>query len=516
VTEIRLNLYYPHPPERVWRAITDSRAIASWLMENDFAPRIGHRFHMRPAGLPGFDGLIDGEVTEIVPLSQVRMTWRSGEVVADVTWVVKMAPGGSSMQIVHNGELGSDLAGADRHEALEQTYAVIFEQHLPLVLHDFAIEAGAASGLVEGLPVTPAEGKDRPLEFPAALEMDWVSAGQSSGPIAGAAYAVSGGGYGDAHGGGGAYGGAVSGGGAYGGSLYGSAAGGPPSSPVIAMPQVGSEHAWGNDISPPSGVSLGDGLSLSGYWSSDGSGFGAHGVPLNPAAAAAAERQRTRNLIMLSVGSLVAVLVFVFGAWAAFSNPSSPRTPGNAPNTGDGTPGVGVVNPVTGTTPTPGGSKNPSDPIGQGNGNPTAPDGSGGGNGNPNPQLTSNGGGTSTTPPPSVKPLVARVHPNRAATSAQAPYPAWVFTVTIKNPGTEDVGGWTLELQLAEAGLRGKVDDGIRQVHSGNRVQLSSAGAFDTIPAGETISFHVLLEGTDPSVVVNCAVNKKDAQCGVW
>jgi uncharacterized protein YndB with AHSA1/START domain len=524
VTEIRLNLYYPHPPERVWRAITDSRAIAAWLMENDFAPRVGHRFRMRPVGLPGFDGLIDGEVTDIVPLSQVRMTWRSGETVADVTWMVKMAPGGSSMQMVHNGELDSGAANEDRTEALEQTYAVIFEQHLPLVLHDFAIESGAAVPLAsaEGLPVTPAEGKDRPVEFPAVVEMDWVSAGLSS-PVAGgvAAGGIAAGGVS----GGGAYGGAVSGGGAYGGTVYGGAEGGPV---VLAPPQIGSDHVWGNDISPPSGVSLGDGLSLGGYWSSDGVALGVHGAPESPAAIAAAERRRTRNLILLSVGSLVAVLVFVLGAWAAFSDPGSPKTT-TPPTRAGGSPGLGANDPGTRSTPSPGATSaandNPNGNVPGGGGDPADPNGQGGGNGSgsgsgsgggsdPDPQQSSgSGGGTTPTEAPAQKPLAAVVHPLQAATSAQAPYDAWVFTVTIRNPGTEDVGGWRLDLELVTAGLRGKVDDGsINVSRQGVYVRLSSSAA---IPAGGEVKFHLIVEGTDASVVLNCRINKADARCDI-
>jgi predicted enzyme related to lactoylglutathione lyase len=35
--DLRFEVFLPHPPEKVWRALTDPRAIAQWLMENDFA-----------------------------------------------------------------------------------------------------------------------------------------------------------------------------------------------------------------------------------------------------------------------------------------------------------------------------------------------------------------------------------------------------------------------------------------------------------------------------------------------
>jgi uncharacterized protein YndB with AHSA1/START domain len=44
----------PHPPEKVWRALTQPALIAQWLMQNDFKPEVGHRFTFRakpqPAG----------------------------------------------------------------------------------------------------------------------------------------------------------------------------------------------------------------------------------------------------------------------------------------------------------------------------------------------------------------------------------------------------------------------------------------------------------------------------------
>ncbi len=35
----------PHPPEKIWRAITQSPLIDEWLMKNDFQPIVGHRFN---------------------------------------------------------------------------------------------------------------------------------------------------------------------------------------------------------------------------------------------------------------------------------------------------------------------------------------------------------------------------------------------------------------------------------------------------------------------------------------
>ena len=43
----------PHPPEKIWRALTQSHLMEEWLMKNDFQPRLGHKFNFRaePQGL---------------------------------------------------------------------------------------------------------------------------------------------------------------------------------------------------------------------------------------------------------------------------------------------------------------------------------------------------------------------------------------------------------------------------------------------------------------------------------
>ena len=35
------------PPEKVWRALTEPKLLAAWLMDNDIAPIVGHRFQFR-------------------------------------------------------------------------------------------------------------------------------------------------------------------------------------------------------------------------------------------------------------------------------------------------------------------------------------------------------------------------------------------------------------------------------------------------------------------------------------
>ncbi|MEO7730373.1 MAG: SRPBCC domain-containing protein, partial [Kofleriaceae bacterium] len=76
--DLKLERVFPHAPERVWRALTDRRAMSQWLMETDFEPTLGHCFTFRAKPQPGWDGVTYCEVTELDPPHRVAYTWRGG------------------------------------------------------------------------------------------------------------------------------------------------------------------------------------------------------------------------------------------------------------------------------------------------------------------------------------------------------------------------------------------------------------------------------------------------------
>jgi uncharacterized protein YndB with AHSA1/START domain len=61
----------PHPPEKLWRALTQPHLIAEWLMKNDFAPTVGHRFKLRGE----WGGVLDCEVLVVEPNKELAYTW---------------------------------------------------------------------------------------------------------------------------------------------------------------------------------------------------------------------------------------------------------------------------------------------------------------------------------------------------------------------------------------------------------------------------------------------------------
>ena len=103
---IHREVTYRHPPERVWRALTDPKVLESWLMPNDIAPRVGHRFTFRTKPAPGFDGIVHCEVLEVDPPRRLVYTWAGGPTKAKpttVTWTLDRVGDGTRLTLDHVG-----------------------------------------------------------------------------------------------------------------------------------------------------------------------------------------------------------------------------------------------------------------------------------------------------------------------------------------------------------------------------------------------------------------------------
>jgi uncharacterized protein YndB with AHSA1/START domain len=108
----------PHPPEKIWRALTSAPLIAEWLMQNDFEPVVGHRFNFRATPIPGmWNGVTDCEVLAVEPPSRLVYSWNaSGDEAAGglktiVTWTLTPAPGGVLARMEQSGFRPQDEGG---------------------------------------------------------------------------------------------------------------------------------------------------------------------------------------------------------------------------------------------------------------------------------------------------------------------------------------------------------------------------------------------------------------------
>ncbi|RLP88196.1 SRPBCC domain-containing protein [Micromonospora sp. BL4] len=115
---IRVDQFLPHPPAKVWRALTDPDLIARWLMQTDFVPVVGHRFTFRTDPRPGFDGIVRCEVLDLDPQRLLRWSWRGGSLDTVVTWTLLAEGRGTRLFLEHSG--------FDPDDPLQQrTYALL-------------------------------------------------------------------------------------------------------------------------------------------------------------------------------------------------------------------------------------------------------------------------------------------------------------------------------------------------------------------------------------------------------
>ena len=100
---LNLDVVYPHQPQRVWEVLTDSRALAAWLMENNFEPRVGHRFQFKHTTLPGTDLTIECEVIELDEPRLISYTWKDNLMCQPsiVTWILEPVEDGTRLRLQH-------------------------------------------------------------------------------------------------------------------------------------------------------------------------------------------------------------------------------------------------------------------------------------------------------------------------------------------------------------------------------------------------------------------------------
>ena len=88
----------PHPPEKIWRALTQSHLIEEWLMKNDFKPDPGHRFNLTADW-----GAVDGQVETVDPNKTLSYTWETKDLRSVVTWTLTPTGTGTILRMEQSG-----------------------------------------------------------------------------------------------------------------------------------------------------------------------------------------------------------------------------------------------------------------------------------------------------------------------------------------------------------------------------------------------------------------------------
>lgn len=127
--DLQFEIVYPHPPTEVWRALTDPGALAAWLMDNDFAPSQGHKFHFRSKSRFG-PRRIPCEVLAVDEPRLLSFSW--GGQGSVVTFRLEPAAEGTRLRLEHTGLSG--VRGLALGWVLRHGWVHKIGQRLPEVL----------------------------------------------------------------------------------------------------------------------------------------------------------------------------------------------------------------------------------------------------------------------------------------------------------------------------------------------------------------------------------------------
>jgi uncharacterized protein YndB with AHSA1/START domain len=93
-----------HPPEKVWRALTDPALLAEWLLPVvDLSLRPGDTFTFQAQPQPGWDGVVNCRVLEIVAQRKLRYAWVVGTMDTVVEFTLTPTTSGTRLSLVHSG-----------------------------------------------------------------------------------------------------------------------------------------------------------------------------------------------------------------------------------------------------------------------------------------------------------------------------------------------------------------------------------------------------------------------------
>jgi len=94
----------PHPPEKIWRALTQGHLIKQWLLDNDFQPVVGHRFQFHQPPVPDWNGIIDSRVLVVdEPNKQLSYTWGTLGLETVVAWTLTPTKTGTLVRMEQSG-----------------------------------------------------------------------------------------------------------------------------------------------------------------------------------------------------------------------------------------------------------------------------------------------------------------------------------------------------------------------------------------------------------------------------
>lgn len=101
---IRFEFDLPHPPGKVWRALTDAELVRQWLLPvTDLDLAKGAEFTFTAPPQPGWDGLVRCKYLEIETHRRLRWSWVVGDLDTVVTFTLTPTQSGTHLCMVQSG-----------------------------------------------------------------------------------------------------------------------------------------------------------------------------------------------------------------------------------------------------------------------------------------------------------------------------------------------------------------------------------------------------------------------------
>jgi uncharacterized protein YndB with AHSA1/START domain len=133
---------YPHPPAKVWRALTDPALIPLWTSTGQggrpvgFSPVVGTHFKFIAKPMPGWKGVVECEVLEARAPSLLRYSWKGDEEDDLTTVSCRLEPEGAGTRLTweHTGFTG--IGGFLVSKVLASVRKKMLDVGFPAVLAD--------------------------------------------------------------------------------------------------------------------------------------------------------------------------------------------------------------------------------------------------------------------------------------------------------------------------------------------------------------------------------------------
>jgi len=93
-----------HPPEKVWRALTDPALLSQWLLPVfGFELEPGAEFTLKTEPQPGWDGVVSCRMLEVEARRTLSWRWVVGDIDTVVRFTLMPTEAGTRLSLVQSG-----------------------------------------------------------------------------------------------------------------------------------------------------------------------------------------------------------------------------------------------------------------------------------------------------------------------------------------------------------------------------------------------------------------------------